>query len=315
MKNNRFLILLFCFLFFVCRFSRGQTTGAITFIRFNSYIGYVIDSAENARCSCIKFAGDKFIYGSLIQFPDSAVVFLMKIKGRQSVVTAPMSNADVYNLSSAAAKISETISSEENDEELMKALAGDSASFGKIDFYNLKLRKHEALTVSDSILRADTITTPFFANIGIGFSSRETKTVFIDPAAEFGVVFNKHIFSGRYMLFFQPRFLDIVTPRESIHEFSFFYGKMFDVGKTYLTLSAGISYATGLIRGDFIRASGFNQYYESKTLNIVGVPVKFEMLVGKKKKPFGCMGFFANINSVSIWFGAMFSIRVTSMFE
>ena len=317
--NTRIISIFFANFFLSCFYSYAQDSSAKTFVRFNSYIGYVIDSTENAKCKCIPFAGGKLRYGSLVQLPDSSLIFRMMLTDKQGIYSVPMSKMDVERLASRTPLINEKISDEEKEKSYLMHLAGDSASYHLIDYFNLKYKAVES-AVPVKELR-DSSYNYFYFNIGIGITNRAGMETYFSYAGDLGFVYKKHIISTRV---WHSRFLNsqwvTMTPKERITEFGLLYGRLFPVDRLAFTVNAGISYSKGILRGKMISSwsNGWfddHEEYESLDFNEAGIPLKVEMLLGSRRRSLASFAMYADLNARYSYFGFIVSLRPNSEYR
>jgi len=322
MKFCRFLIFLSsCILISI--FSYGQNSSGITFIRFNSYVGYVIDSAENQRCKCVTFAGDKFIYGSLIQLPDSDVEFRMKASDREDFYNIPMTKPDVERIASRTPLINQELTVENDEKKYLKSMAGNSEIYKLMDYPNLK---YKSIQISPKIAEDSSFNYPFL-NIGLGLTNRAGKESYFSWVGDFGVVRNRNIIGARI---WYNRFVDLfpvistgpgtnVTPNEHITEIGILYGRMFPMDRMSFTVNAGLSYSSGVLKGKKISSStgwfSQNEEYESRNFNEVGIPLKLEMLLGSRRKSKVSFALLADFNTAYVYYGLIFSVRISNEYR
>ena len=313
-----------CFIFLCPLLLSAQTTGgALTFFRLNSYIGYVIDSTENSSCQCVKFAGRNFSYGSLVQLPDSNVVFRLKLATRESFVDVPMTKKEIANLSAAAAEIQNSISSDSSEQPFIKSMTGDSLTVTFLDYYQLK---YQAFPLSEAdttfALNRQPTNTHTFLNIGLGISQREGEQAYLVLAAESGFVKKRHhVITFRFLFNKVPKgIFSSVTPLEHIYEAAIMYGWRFGKGTVMFTANAGVGYSSGILKGKLInRSSGFfgggSSQYESVIMETIGLPAKVEMLIGNKRRSFMSIGLFADFNSQHSYQGFLISGHISGEYR
>jgi hypothetical protein len=319
MKYDRSLISFFCFLFIGCSGIYAQHSAGITFVRFNSYIGYVIDSAENKQCRCVSFAGDKFIYGSLIQLPDSAVEFRMKASDKEDFYNIPMTKKDVERIASRTPLINEELTKDNDEKKFLVLLAGKSETYTLMDYYNLK---YKTIPVSQEMQVQESSFNYNFFNIGIGITNRSGIESYFSLVGDLGAVHNKNVFSARI---WYNRFVDFfpvfsssgtnVTPREHITEIGFLYGRLFPMDRISFTINAGLSYSSGILKGEKLYSSGGGfgwqtETYESKNFSEAGIPLKLEMLLGSRRKSKASFALLADFNTAYVYWGVIVSLRI-----
>lgn len=314
LKKINFLFLAFSLIFAAAYHARAQS-GSFTFVRLNSYIGYVIDARENALCRCVNFAGKDYSYGSLVQLPDSNVVFRVRINGRDNFVNIPFTAEDIVKLSANAAYVQRNVNGGIDEEEVMKKMAGDSATINRIDYYQLKY-KSAVVTQEQILVLEDTSYNYTFGNLGIGLTTRAGKESYFSFGLEAGRVFNRNIISGRIGYHRVPgSILGNVTPKERITEFGILYGRVFPADKIFFTVSTGIAYSTGVLKGKLLDASGFiystSATYEEDDFNEFGIPVKVEMLAGNARKSLASIAVLVNMNARYFYYGILISFRMS----
>jgi hypothetical protein len=313
MKNYSAVLFIACFIFSLSFFSYGQSQ--ISFIRLNSYIGYVIDSTENDQCSCVNYSGKKFSYGSLVQLADSEVVMRVKMHDRETFADIPMSRKDVEQLSARAANAQMTVSDDKAENELIKKLAGDSVSFRLTDYFDLKFKTVPAAGTA-TVIKGTSFDYTYF-EAGIGLTNRAGKNLYYAFGVNVGTVFNKNILSGRVWVNKEHESLfGEVKPKEYIVEIALMYGRMFPVDRVAFSVNAGIGYSTGVLKGRYLYGGNFltgtATTYESKNFETIGIPLKAELLVGTKRKSIASFAVVANVNAVYVYYGLLISLRISN---
>ena len=300
------------FLFPLLPFAQSPDT-TLTFIRLNSYTGYVIDSVENSRCRCVNYAGKNFSYGALVQLPDSNVVLRMKVTGRDNVVNVPMTKAEVDRLASLAAlTAAPAVSGISSEEMYLMYLAGDTVTFRLMNFEELKFPAGRPNPVISTV--ADTTAAHIFFNIGIGISSRNSSRLYFAQGIKLGWAEKKHAYLLRVIRNKEPDPLfEDINPNEQIYDLGILYGKFFDGGRVAYTVSAGLGYMGGTLRGklnnvthDFLHTGSD---YEEITLSTFGIPVEAEIMIGAVRNVNASVCTYGNLNMKHPYGGFLVSIR------
>ncbi|MFZ4399580.1 MAG: hypothetical protein ACOYO1_06075 [Bacteroidales bacterium] len=288
-------------------------TSEAYFIKITDKIGYVIDSVENNECKCVTYYDqEEYNYAALIQLPDSSVVLrimLIDSLGSRDII---MGKAEVEKLRTSASKISLPISVIDTsmEEELMKKLTEDSIAYKRINYNMLifpSLIKHK-----DQLLTKNAIG---FINIGLGNSMFHNQSLY-SYGLEVGLINKRSIYSLRILSINEYKIL--IFPNEYINDFGFLYGWQDDLGEIVLSASVGISYISGVVRGNITNTIPVGlwllpvstRYYEEKTFKTLGIPLQAEIQIGARHNLGLSLIFYGNINQKYSFGGILVCLRL-----
>jgi hypothetical protein len=94
-----------------------------------------------------------------------------------------------------------------------------------------------------------------------------------------------------------------------LKEFGFLYGRCFRKDILLLSVSAGISYTNGIIRGQNIQ----DHYYEKRNISTFGFPIEAEAMFEVSDYVGVGLLFFVNLNKEKNFNGGMLRIKVGSL--
>jgi len=310
MKLFRVCISLCCIL--TSFFSYGQNPETITFIRFNNYFGYVIDSAENLQCRCIIYKKELLSYGALVQLPDSSVVFRIKSSDKDGFQNIPAQKEFLDKIASQTPYV-RSLSNEKDETKYLQVLAGDSATYYLKDYHDLKYKSKVIQQHPKYMVPKGSSFRYTYVNLGMGFTSREGFETFISWFGEIGTVRNRNIFSSRFWLnrsLYQYLYNDYYMPElnEKMMAVGLLYGRYFPLNNPGLSVNVGLSYCTG----EFKSYRDESGEISLLSFSEVGIPVKVEMLLGKSRKYNSSLSFLAEFNRVNNYYGINFSFRISN---
>lgn len=148
----------------------------------------------------------------------------------------------------------------------------------------------------------------FWFGIGAGYSSPINSLPTIMAHATYGI--HNHLLTLRYIRNAEfAVFQD--NPQEKVNDFGFMYGrKLLNKEYMFISVSGGVSYLTGTVRGRLISNSWFHSDYESVKVSTIGFPLESQLAF----TPFKHFGIsvhgFGNLNPDNSYAGIGLSLLV-----
>jgi len=257
----------------------------IYFIKLNDKIGTVIDSIENEQCKCVSYYDkEEYMYSALIQLPDASFVLRIMLRGNLGTRDIVLEEEDVDKLYKSALAVTSQTSAIDSvkEEELLRAMSGDTVLYKRIDYKTLKSPDY----IKPGYIQRDIFG---FLNAGIGLSGRLSNETsnnlpignLLSLGLEAGVIYKHNLVSFHYLYMTD---IGILGRANYYTDYDLLLGKKIDRG------SATLSFSTGVSKINY-----------NSDLYTYGLPLQFEIMFRASHECNFSLIAYCNINSKQIF--------------
>jgi len=279
----------------------------ISFIKLNNKIGIVIDSVENEHCKCVSYYDkEEYNYSALMQLPDSSIVLRILLKGMLGSRDISMDTIEIKKLYTSALTFTSQTSVIDSvkEEELLRAISGDTVLYKRIDYNSLKFQTN-----------IKPIHGFVYFNTGLGSGNFRVNSNIL-YGIESGYIFkNNMLLSLHFYNESEMQFLSYQYPSESVYDLGLLVGYRLNLDRIAISFSGGVSKVSGVVRGAWVstdKNGGLlfaDSYYQALNFNSFGFPIQAELFLGARRGFNISLIWFHNFNSDYPYSGFLVCMR------